>query len=94
VIFREAKRPVVQVVGSTVPTLTWDYIRIAAVTQDKTELDYMVREITRIIRANKKPSVGGIDQIDLVDGGRVRKDLRAADNILAEDCRIRLWYYE
>jgi len=92
VIFREAKRPVIVEVGSTVSSLKWDYIRIAAVTQDKTELDYMVREIDRIMRASKIPGVGGIQQIDVVAGGRVRKDMRASDTILAEDLRVRLWY--
>lgn len=92
VIFRESKQPILQVVGSTVPSLKWDYIRIAAVTQDKTELDYMVREIDRIMRASKIPTTGGIQQIDVVAGGRVRKDMRANDNILAEDLRVRLWY--
>ena len=92
VIFRESKQPILQVVGSTVPSLKWDYIRIAAVTQDKTELDYMVREIDRIMRASKIPTTGGIQQIDVVAGGRVRKDMRANDNILAEDIRVRLWY--
>jgi len=94
VIFREAKRPALDVVGSTVPSLKWDYIRIAAVTQDKTELDFMVREIDRVMRASKIPTTGGIQQIDVVSGGRVRKDLRANDNILAEDLRLRLWYEE
>ena len=92
VIFRESKQPVLQVVGSTVPSLKWDYIRIAAVTQDKTELDFMVREIDRIMRSKKIPATGGIDQIDVVAGGRVRKDMRANDNILVEDLRLRLWY--
>jgi len=92
VVFREAERPVLAVVGSSVPTLTWDFIRIAAVTQDKTELDYMLRELRRIMRAKKIPAYGGIDQIDIMPGGRVRKDMRASDNVYVQDIRVRLWY--
>lgn len=94
VVFRESERPVLDVTGSTVPTLTWDFIRIAAVTQDKTELDYMLREIRRIMRSKKIPATGGILQIDIVPGGRVRKDMRANDNVLVQDVKIRLWYEE
>ena len=92
VVFRESERPALTVVGSTVPTLTWDFIRVAAVTQDKTELDWMLREIRRIMRTRKIPSYGGILQIDIVPGGRIRKDMRASDNVYAQDVRLRLWY--
>ena len=98
-VSRETSNPKEEGMGSSPPVLHGDTAQICAWTVDKqdgnaqTELDFILREIRRIIKANKTGS-GDIDQIDLLPGGKPRNDLKANSNILAEYVRVKIWFIE